>query len=270
MNRYVQTFERLAGRGEGAFVPFAVVGDPRPERSVENLSCLAASGADILELGLPFSDPTADGPVIQLANGRALSARRNAGQTWEIIAEVRSRHKDIPIGLLVYANLMESIGAERFFRHAKTSGVDSVLIADLPTIEAAPYLSIARAAGIAPVLIAAPNTPRAHLEVIARESEAFVYLVSRAGVTGTEQVAGMAHLPLLTALRELRAAPALLGFGISTPDHVRQAIATGVQGAISGSAVVRIIEENQQNHAACLEKLAMFCRQMKAATQVSG
>jgi len=266
-NRYQQMFERLAESGEGAFVPFCVVGDPDPVQSLSIIDTLASSGADALELGLPFSDPVADGPVIQKADSRALDAGATVKRGFEIIAEVRKRFGDMPIGLLVYANLLESPGLNVFYANARKAGLDSVLVADVPTIEAKPYLKSASKHGISPVLIAAPNSSDEHLQEIARNSEGYAYLVARRGVTGTDQQAQTGHRQLVSKLKELGAPPCLLGFGISTPEHVRYALASGAAGAISGSAVVERIEQNLDNPDAMLSELRTFAGSMKAATR---
>ena len=138
MNRYQRMFERLTQRGEGAFVPFTVIGDPDPPMSLEILRTLVTSGADALELGIPFSDPIADGPTVQAANVRALGSGTKPAHAWSVISALRNEFDAIPIGLLVYANLVEAPGRATFYRRAKEAGVDSVLVADVPAAEAEP------------------------------------------------------------------------------------------------------------------------------------
>lgn len=239
--RYRALFERLrAGPApRGALVPFVVLGDPDLETSLEVIRALLRGGADALELGLPFSDPVADGPVIQAAAVRALAAGAAPARCWELLARVRAEAPDVPLGLLVYANLVVGPGLERFYRRAAEAGVDSVLVADVPTLEAAPFVAAARARGVAPVLIAPSNASDARLDAIARDAEAYVYVVTRKGVTGADRELDLRDAQaLLARLRARAAAPALLGFGISRPEHVRAALAAGAAGAISGSAVV--------------------------------
>jgi len=263
VSRYEQMFARLTGGG--AFIPFCVLGDPTPRDSLGILEAMVRGGADALELGIPFSDPVADGPTIQAADVRALEAGTTPTKAFEVIAAFRERHADVPIGLLVYANLVESPGRERFYQRAHDAGVDSVLVADVPTIEAAPFVEAASSAGIEPVLIATPNASPEQLARIAALSSGYTYVVSRAGVTGTHQDAGCSHGELLAKLDELGAPPCVLGFGISTPAHVRAALQAGAAGAISGSAVVRIIE---RHHDAPTRTNAIeaFMAKMKAAT----
>ena len=266
MSRYAAMFARLAAAGEGAFIPFCVLGDPTPETSAANIDALIAGGADALELGIPFSDPVADGPTIQAADVRALDAGTTATRALEIIADVRGHHPDIPIGLLVYANLVESRGRAAFYRQCHEAGVDSVLVADVPTVEASPFVADALAAGIEPVFIAAPNTPPEAIKTVAKLSRGYTYVVTRQGVTGAETEAGDGHSDLLQALADAGAPPAVLGFGIANPGHVRAAIASGAAGAISGSAVVRIIAEHLDDPVARHGALTRFVAEMKAAT----
>lgn len=264
--RYARAFARLRERGEGAFVPFTVLGDPNPEASLEIVRALVRGGADMLELGLPFSDPIADGPTIQAADVRALAAGTTMAQAWAIIAAIREAEPALPIGLLVYANLVETHGARAFYSAAAAAGVDSVLVADVPSLEAAPYAAEAQRAGIAPVLIATPSASDAHLERIAALCRGYTYVVTRAGVTGAEAHVELDHRALLAKLRALGAPPPLLGFGISTPEHVRTALQAGAAGAISGSAIVSRIAEHGRELVGLLVQLERFVREMKRAT----
>jgi tryptophan synthase alpha chain len=262
MSRYEAMFETV----DGAFVPFLMLGDPDPATSLDLVRALVRGGADALELGLPFSDPVADGPVIQAAATRALAGGARIVDAWEIVAAIRGEHADIPIGLLTYANLVLPRSAESFYREAARAGVDSVLVADLPLREAAPVDRIALDMGIAPVHIAPPNADAERLSAIARASRGYVYVTSRAGVTGADDRLHDGSAATLAALRSAGAPPALLGFGISRPAHVRAAIELGAAGAISGSAVVRRVESNLGDRERMIEEVEGFVRDMKAAT----
>lgn len=264
--RYHTMFARLRARNEGAFVPFVVLGDPDPATSLELVRALAGAGADALELGLPFSDPIADGPVIQAAATRALERGVRIEDGWRILAAVRAEYPDLPIGLLVYANLVMHQGTAEFYRRAAAAGADSVLVADAPLLESAPLADAARAAGIAPICIAPPNADDDRLAAIARRSEGYVYVTSRAGVTGADDRLHDDSARLLRRLVELGSAPPLLGFGIATPEHVRAALALGAAGAISGSAVVRHIEEVPGGGEDLVDAVSRFTRTMKEAT----
>ena len=257
--RYTALFAALAARREGAFIPFAMLGDPDPARSLAALRTLAASGADALELGMPFSDPVADGPVIQAAAARALAAGVRREHCWSLVAAIRQEFSELPIGLLVYANLVCHREPREFYREAARAGVDSVLVADLPVAESAPVAAAAREQGVCPVFIAPPNADAARLAAIARAGEGYTYVTSREGVTGADERLRRDQSALIAELIRLGAPPPVLGFGIATPDHVRAALRMGARGAISGSAVVARIAKG--------EELKNFVREMKTATQ---
>ena len=271
--RYQRLFASLADKGEGAFVPFGVLGDPDPGTSLEIIRTFARSGADALELGIPFSDPVADGAEIQAADLRALSAGTRVADAWRIVATVREEFPELPIGLLVYANLVLHSGAETFYAQAAQAGVDSVLVADLPLIESAPIEATAAEHGIAPVFIASPNASDERIREIATRSRGYVYVTTRPGVTGAEK-AGLrddaAHV--IRRLGEIdcpvATPPSLLGFGIGRPDHVKQAIAMGAAGAITGSAIAARIArfDGGNRRVEMLTEIGNFVRTMKAAT----
>ena len=256
--RYAAMCQRLGTEQRGAFIPFAMLGDPDPTRSLTLLRTLAPAGADALELGLPFSDPVADGPVIQAAGTRALAAGVTRADCWSLVTTIRAEFPELPIGLLVYANLVCHREPSVFYAGAAAAGVDSVLVADLPVLESAPIAEAARAAGVAPVYIAPPNADPARLNRIARAGEGYTYVTSREGVTGADQRLQRDQSALIRMLMEFGAPPPVLGFGISRPEHVRAAIKMGARGAISGSAVVSL--------AASGGDVGGFVRVMKAAT----
>jgi tryptophan synthase alpha chain len=237
-----------------------MLGDPDLETSALLLDALVEGGADMVELGIPFSDPVADGPVIQAAAIRALAAGVRTGHCLDLIAAFRSRHAEIPIGILTYANIVAARGIAAFCRELAAAGVDSLLVADVPSLEAAPYAAAARAVGIDLVMITAPNTPPAALARIAALSSGYTYCVARAGVTGADTELALDHGPLFAALHEVGAPPAVLGFGISSPDQVREALASGAAGVISGSAIVAKCNEGPA-------AVRDFVTAMKAATR---
>jgi tryptophan synthase alpha chain len=263
MSRYRAMFDRLDAAGEGAFGAFVTLGDPDLETSSRILDALVEGGADMLELGIPFSDPIADGPVIQAAAERALAAGVTPAHCFALLRDFRARHPEIPVGLLTYANLVIARGRDFFYRSAAEAEVDSILIADVPMREAAPFIATARLNGIAPVLIAAPNTPEATLERIAQAGEGYTYCVARPGVTGADSGPGLDPAALIGALRRFGAPPPVLGFGISRPDQVRRALESGAAGAISGSAIVALVAANPGGEAAAVRG---FVAEMKAAT----
>ncbi|MGR6772017.1 tryptophan synthase subunit alpha [Pectobacterium brasiliense] len=267
MERYQQLFNRLSEKKEGAFVPFVTLGDPSPEQSLKIIDTLIAAGADALELGVPFSDPLADGPTIQDANLRAFAAGVMPDQCFEMLATIRQKYPEIPIGLLMYANLVFSNGIDEFYQRCAQVGVDSVLVADVPVVESAPFRAAALRHGIAPIFICPPNADDELLREIASYGRGYTYLVSRAGVTGAEKRAQLPLNHLVAKLNAYHAAPPLQGFGISDPAQVRETLASGAAGAISGSAIVRIIEKNLNQPDVMLSELHAFVSEMKAATR---
>jgi tryptophan synthase alpha chain len=258
VTRYAAMFERLRTREEGALGAFVMLGDPDPATSAAILDALVEGGADMLEVGIPFSDPVADGPVIQAAAARALQAGVRPADCFTLIRRFRARHPEIPVGILTYANLVLARGLDAFYRSAAEAGADSVLVADVPVMEAPRFVAAARAWRIAPVLIAAANTPTERLRRIASLGGGYTYCVARAGVTGADAEVWFGHRAMLAALREADAPPSVFGFGISRPDHVRAALAAGAAGVISGSAIVAL--------AASGGDVRGFIGSMKAAT----
>ena len=251
MSRYAAMFDRLAARGEGAFGAFVMLGDPDFANSARLLDTLVTAGADMIEVGIPFSDPVADGPVIQAAAQRALDSGIRVADCFALISALRQRHSDVPIGILTYANLVVARGG--FMREAAAAGADSLLIADVPALEAEPFVRSMEQAGIEPVLIAAANTPDATLQRIARLSKAYTYCVSRPGITGTH-AGGQFDAGLVRRLKNAGAPPPIFGFGISESQHVRSAIEASAAGVICGSAVIKRVSE-QGDVAAFIGKL---------------
>jgi len=262
MSRYAAMFERLASANEAAFGGFLMLGFPDPARCGALLDALVEGGADMVEVGIPFSDPVADGPVIAAAAKHALEAEVRTGDCIAMIADFRSRHPDIPVGILTYANIVVARGRTRFCDELAEAGADSLLVADVPSIEAAPWAEAAVTAGIDPVLIAAPTTPQPALETIARLGRGYTYCVARLGVTGSGVAPTMGHRQLFADLARLGAPPPVLGFGISSPAHVAEAVASGAAGVISGSALVERAALPDGP-----DQVRTFCAAMKAATR---
>ena len=256
MSRYAQMFDRLGG--EGALGAFLILGDPDLETSARLLDAVVAGGADLVEVGIPFSDPVADGPVIQAAAKRALDAGVRVADCFDLITGFRVRHPQVPVGILTYANLVMARGRDDFFRRAAEAGADSLLIADVPAREAGPWAAGMRSAGIDPILIAASNTPPETLAEIAWLGSGYTYCVTRAGITGVHAAAEFDR-GLIDALAKAGAAPPIFGFGISTPGHVRAALDAGAAGVISGSAIVSVAAEGGD--------VAGFVATLKAATR---
>ncbi|MBV7315038.1 tryptophan synthase subunit alpha [Shewanella sp. NIFS-20-20] len=266
MSRYSALFSRLATEQRGALVPFVTLGDPGKALSLAIIETLIANGADALELGFPFSDPLADGPVIQGANLRARAAGVKVADCFEMISAIRTQHPTIPIGLLLYANLAYANGIDHFYQHAQAAGVDSILIADVPMQEAEPFVAAAKRHQIDQIFIAPPNSSDDDLQALAQLGSGYTYLLSRAGVTGADIEAQMPIATVVEKLKHYQAPPPLLGFGISQPEQVRAAIDAGAAGAISGSAVVNIIAKHLNEPQTLLAEMATFIRAMKDAT----
>jgi len=254
VSRYAAMFARL--RDEGAFGAFLMLGDPDLETSAALLDAVVKGGADMIEVGIPFSDPVADGPVIQAAGQRALSSGVRVGDCLELIASLRRRNSQVPIGILTYANIVRA--RTGFMRDAAEAGADSLLIADVPALEAEPFTLEMEQAGLEPVLIAAPNTPDAVLKRIATLSKAYTYCVSRAGITGTH-AGGQFDSGMIERVKQAGAPPPVFGFGISKPEHVRTALEAGAKGVICGSAIVDLVSRR--------EDVASFVQSLKAVTR---
>lgn len=240
MSRY----DKLFAREEGAFVPFIMLSNPTPEDAMEIVSAVVDAGADAVELGVPFSDPVADGPAIQGAHVRALAGGATVDKALAQIHTIRSRYPELPIGMLVYGNVAHARGLERFYREFKEAGADSILLPDVPVRESAPFSAAATAAGIDPIYIAPAKASAETLEAVATHSRGYIYAISRDGVTGADKEATVQGLgEVVDNVRKFGGPPVLLGFGISKPQHVRDAIAAGAAGAITGSAITNIIDK---------------------------
>jgi tryptophan synthase alpha chain len=271
--RYQASFATLHEKNEKAFIPFVMIGDPNAAQSLAVIKSLIDAGADALELGIPFSDPSADGITIQNAALRAIDAGINTDVCIDILKEVREYAPQIPIGLLLYGNLVFARGIDKFYKDMSVAGVDSVLIADVPIRESEPFREAALKHGVAPIFIAPPNASDESLRQVASYSRGYTYVLSRAGVTGVDTdespkntVTSSAN-KLIEDLTKYHAAPAVLGFGISTPQQVKDALKAGALGAISGSAVVKIIEDNLNDNNKMITELTDFVGNMKAATK---
>lgn len=261
MNRIEQAFERLKSEGQRALITYLTAGDPSPDRTVELILALEAGGADIIELGVPFSDPMADGPVIQKASERALAAGTSLRRVLEIIRETRTR-SEIPIVVFSYLNPVLRYGFERFAEAAAEAGADGALLTDLNIEAAEPYLQQMRKRDLATVFLGSQTSTDERLRKLADASTGFLYLVSTAGVTGMRQTVSGQAIPLLERARGLTAIPLAVGFGLSTREHM-ESVAPYADGAIVGSAIMRLIEENQEAPDLA-EKLRDFAADLKA------
>lgn len=265
MKTYKQVFENLKKKNEGALVAFTVIGDPNYKSSLEIAKALVDAGADMLELGLPFSDPMADGKSIQAADARALSKGMNTDKVFEFLKDLR-KYTDAPVGLLSYYNLIYQRGIEKFYRDCKEAEVNSVLIADVAFEERHPIIAPARKHNIDTIFMITQLTNDGRIQKISEESNGFIYLVSRLGVTGARKNIQEPTFNLIRRVRNFTDKPLCVGFGISKPSHAKEVINAGADGAIMGSAIVDLIEKNLGNKRKMLEEISGFISNIKRAT----
>ena len=272
MSRYEKLFSNLAARNEGAFVPFIMLSDPDPDTALDIVRAAVAGGADALELGVPFSDPVADGPTIQASHIRALEGGATVDSAIAQIRQIRAEFPDLPIGMLIYGNVPFTRGLETFYSEFQEAGADSILLPDVPVREGAPFVAAADKAGIDPIFIAPAQASEQSLQGVAQYSRGYIYAISRDGVTGTEKESETRGLvDVVNNVKRFGGAPILLGFGISTPQHVADAISAGAAGAITGSALTKIVDahldENNKPTDGLASAVTDFVSKMKAATK---
>ena len=255
-------FSKISKEGRIALMPFLMAGDPDLRTSAQILLKLQDSGADIIELGIPYSDPLADGPVIQLAASRALSSGTSISSVFEMLSDLRDK-LHTPIVLFTYCNPLINRGMEKFCDEASAIGVSGLVVPDLPLEEADKFSSIASARGIDLVLLVAPTTPKDRIKRIAKTSKGFTYLVSVTGVTGARSVLNEGVKTLVKEIKESSSSPVAVGFGISAPKHISQVRSWGADGAIVGSALVNIISEAAPGCA--VERAGSFCIKLRRA-----
>jgi len=263
MTTYKETFAKL---NRCALIPFFVIGDPDYDTSLEIVKAAIDAGADVLELGIPFSDPIADGPTIQKADIRALAAGMTTERALRFVRAV-SDYKAVPIGLLVYYNLVYRYGVERFFTDFKAAGGASVLVADLSIDDAGEIMPTAEAAGLETVFMVTPVTEAERARRIAEKTTGFIYAVSTLGVTGERRNLSERVGPLIKRLKAISDVPVCAGFGISTAEHAGQVAAAGADGVIIGSRIVKIIEENLGDRRAIAGQVAAFVGGVRAALE---
>lgn len=256
MTRIAAMFERLKQEHRKALITYITAGDPTPEHTAGLVRALERGGADLIELGVPFSDPIADGPVIQRAGERALRAGTNLRRVLEIAREIRAG-SEIPLLLFTYLNPVLRYGLERLATDAKSAGIDGVLLTDVSVEEAGEFTRTMQAAGLDTVFLAAPTSSPRRLKLIAEYSSGFVYLVSRLGVTGEQQSVSAAVAPLIEAMRTFTKLPLAVGFGVSRPEHVAE-LGRQAEGVVVGSALMSLIEKNPSE-----EALEAFTRRLK-------
>jgi tryptophan synthase alpha chain len=243
MSRITSAFERLRAENNRGLIAYITAGDPAPDQTVKLILALEQGGADIIELGVPFSDPIADGPVIQQAGERALRAGTTFPKVLDILRDLR-KQSQIPVIVFTYLNPIMKYGFARFAADAAEAGADGALLTDLNIEEAGPYLAEMSKHNLDPVFLVSQTTPDDRLRQLSQSSAGFVYLVSRAGVTGErDQVSDQAR-QLTERTRRVTDLPLAVGFGLSKPEHM-QALVPYADAAVVGSAFMRIVEQNQ-------------------------
>ena len=261
----MKTYKQVFNESENAaLIPFFVIGDPDFDTSLDIVKTAIDAGADVLEIGIPFSDPIADGPTIQKADIRALNNGMTVQKALDFITQVK-QYKDIPIGLLMYYNLIYQYGVQKFFNDFHKAGVNSVLIADLSIDDADEIAEPAEKAGLDTVFMVTPNTDEQRMKLIASRTTGFIYTVSLLGVTGGRDQLSDTVEDMVAKLKKLTDVPVCVGFGISKPAHAAAVAAAGANGVIIGSKIVKIIEENLNDVPKLKTQLEKFLKDVKSA-----
>ncbi|MBX9668041.1 MAG: tryptophan synthase subunit alpha [Candidatus Obscuribacterales bacterium] len=237
-NRIDETFNRLGREQRKAFIPFTVLGYPYPERSLEAIETMIQQGATALELGLAFSDPMADGPLIENADKKVVENGFSTKKALQLVATVRQKHANIPISIMTYFNLIYKRGAQAFMRDLKEAGVDGITIVDLPPEEGAETFRTAHDFGIAPIMLISPLTSKERLPKLLQYADGYLYLVSRAGITGLLDNFDRSLDELVRLLKTQSDLPIMIGFGISKPEQANRMLDLGADGVIVGSKII--------------------------------
>ena len=264
MSRITRCFENLKATNRKALIPYITAGDPDPGDTVPLAHALVKAGANILELGVPFSDPMADGPVIQRASERALAHHVSLHQVLDLVREFRKQDQDTPIVLMGYLNPVEVMGYAHFARAAADAGVDGVLTVDMPPEEAAELSEALIEHGIDPIYLLAPTTDEARIKKICDAARGYVYYVSLKGVTGAASLDVAAVSEKISQIRKLTKLPIGVGFGIKDA-LTAAAIAEFADAVVVGSALIKLIEEQMSNHANMTEQVVALVSSMRKA-----
>ena len=263
--RIEEKFEELRRKREGVLIGFITAGDPEPKQTLKIVQALIRGGIDIIELGLPFSDPIADGLVIQKASERALKAGMNP----DLFFKLAKKIKGIPKVCLTYYNLVLQRGLKEFVQDCQQAEISGLIVPDLPIEEAKPLLNFCPNYGVDLIFLVAATTTEKRLKNILRFSQGFLYVVSLLGVTGVREKLSESIKPLITKIKKFSPQiPLAVGFGISKPEHIREVILAGADGVIVGSAFIKLIEKNLNNKKKMVSELENFTRKLKKATMV--
>ncbi len=265
MNRIDKKFQELRDQGASAFMPYVCAGDPHPDLTSKLLLTLEEAGADLIELGVPFSDPIADGPTIQRASERALTHHISLQQILEIATTIR-KQTDIPIALMSYYNPIFRMGEDTFCKAAQDAGIDGLIIPDLPPEQAQSLLEVAPKYNLATIFLVAPTSPPERMQLIASVSTGFIYCVSVTGVTGARATLSDEVALMIAELRKHTDKPICVGFGISTPEQATQ-VAKRADGVIMASAIIDVYEKNIGDEAKLLSAVKQFASDLADGTK---
>ncbi|NYT01043.1 MAG: tryptophan synthase subunit alpha [Methanocellales archaeon] len=268
--KIAENFQELSERGEGALIVYVMAGDPSMSLTKKIVRALEVGGADMIELGLPFSDPIADGPTIQAASERALKAGMNPDLYFNMIRDIR-RNTYIPLICLTYYNLVLHRGIGLFMKDCVENGINGIIIPDLPIEEAKQTISEANKNDVEFIPLIAPTSTEERMKIISSAAQGFIYLVSLLGVTGARAELSVTVKDMIGKVQRStkREIPIAIGFGLSSPQHVRDAIISGANGAIVGSALVNIIASKKDDEEKMLHDVREFVAQLKEATIIS-
>ncbi|MFW6006060.1 MAG: tryptophan synthase subunit alpha [Candidatus Bipolaricaulota bacterium] len=264
MNEITTRIKEINRKDGGAFISYLMAGDPTPERSMDYIRALAEGGADLIELGVPFSDPVADGPTIQAAGNRALETTDSLESVFELVEKVREEI-EVPLILMSYYNPVLQFGETEFLEKCRETGVDGVILPDLLPEEGGEFIRSAKEASVATPLLATPGTNKKRLIEVAEKATGFLYLVSRPGTTGAKSGVGKITTNAIKSVRPRvpEELPVCVGFGLSTPDQVEQVIRAGADGAIVGSAIVSRVGNGDEP-----EEIERFVSKLKKSTKL--
>ncbi len=266
MSRISERFESLQRSGAGAFIPYVCAGDPDCGFTLAQIERLAKAGADILEIGMPFSDPVADGPVIQGAMNRSLSSGFRTKDLFDLVSSSRRRGVDQPIVIMTYYNPLLRFGIASFCKRLAEAGGDGLLVVDLPPEESKELDSMAKAHGLDIVRLVAPSTSDSRIDFIVSRSSGFVYAVSVAGTTGARDRLPTSAEKLLGRVAARSNIPVVLGFGVSSPSHVRTALSMGASGVVEGSKLISTYSDSLEDREKALDLIERHAKEMKSAT----
>lgn len=266
MQTYSEVFEKSKQKDEGIFIPFLVAGDPDYDKSLEIAKTLVDNGADALEIGFPFSDPVADGKTVQNADIRSFDGGMTIEKCFTFLKDLRE-YTDKPFGLLLYYNLVYKHGIDAFYEKLSKIGVNAVLIADLPPEEADDVIEASNKYGIEQIFIVSQATNNDRLAKITELVGGFIYVTSVMGTTGVRNTVENNTTDLIKRIRSHTDIPLCVGFGISKPEHVKEVLDAGADGAIVGSALINIIENNLDNEDVMFGNIAQYIQEMKDATR---